>query len=89
MSQRDPEKGASGPWVASTSPSLYSLDIQLGRPSVPNLVRRAVNEVRVDGSVAVGVCGPASLLHVTRDAVAECIAKDGPSVTMHSETFGW
>ncbi|KAA6414090.1 MAG: hypothetical protein FRX48_02452 [Lasallia pustulata] len=89
MPQRDPEKGASGPWVASTSPSLYSLDIQLGRPSVPNLVRRAVNEVRVDGSVAVGVCGPASLLHVTRDAVAECIAKDGPSVTMHSETFGW
>lgn len=82
----DPEKG--GNWISKTA-SLYSLEFQLGRPSVPTLIKRAVAEVGVNDRVAVGVCGPVSLLHDTRDAVAACITADGPSVTMHSETFGW
>ena len=83
---RDPEKG--GAWL-STSPSLCMLELQLGRPKVTAIVKRAVAEVGVDDRVAVGVCGPASLHHDTRDAVAACITAEGPSVTMHSETFGW
>lgn len=48
-----------------------------------------MNSVGVDDRVAVGACGPAGLLHDTRDAVAACVVAEGPSITMHSETFGW
>jgi hypothetical protein len=60
-----------------------------GRPDITALVGMMVKDAQQKDIVAVGACGPAELMRVARNAVADNITLMGPSITLHCEQFGW
>jgi hypothetical protein len=65
------------------------LPVEQGRPDVAALVKEAVGSVGKDKRVLIAACGPDSLMKVVRNTAAGLITKDGPSVELHCEQFGW
>ncbi|KAL3420053.1 ferric reductase like transmembrane component [Phlyctema vagabunda] len=64
-----------------------------GRPDVKYLIEHAVADATKDGSrrVAIVACGPEALMRTVRRTTADCITVSGtgPSISLHSEQFGW
>jgi hypothetical protein len=60
-----------------------------GRPDITAIVGKMVQDAQQRDIVAVGACGPAELMRVARNAVADNITLTGPSITLHCEQFGW
>ncbi|KAF7561286.1 hypothetical protein G7046_g2853 [Stylonectria norvegica] len=59
------------------------------RPDVPQLIRTAVEKTSKDERVLIMGCGPESLMTAVRNTTVDCIRRDGPSVELHCEQFGW
>lgn len=66
-----------------------SLTIHQGRPEIAAIIAGTVADADKHAMVVVAVCGPGSMMQDTRQAVAENIKVDGPSLELHSEHFGW
>jgi ferredoxin-NADP reductase len=73
----------------STSSLSTSLTIHQGRPDVASIITSIVTSADRHDRVVVAVCGPSSMMQDARQAVAENIKVDGPSLELHSEHFGW
>ena len=60
--------------------------VHFGRPDIPVLIAKALEEA--DGEISVGVCGPISLSASVRRVVA---SSDGGrfGIYLHAESFGW
>ncbi|ORY62987.1 ferric reductase like transmembrane component [Pseudomassariella vexata] len=65
------------------------LPIEQGRPDVAALIKEAVASVDKDKRVLIAACGPDELMTMVRNTAASCITRDGPSVELHIEQFGW
>ncbi|KAI0134606.1 ferric reductase NAD binding domain-containing protein [Xylariales sp. AK1849] len=91
---QDPEKNDlrtvvchMGPQTAMTGS--IELPVEQGRPDIAALVQEAVRSVDKDKRVLIAACGPDSLMKVVRNTAAGLITKEGPSVELHCEQFGW
>ena len=60
-----------------------------GRPDAATAIREAVSSTAWSQRVLVAACGPPSLMTAVRNATAQCITSDGPSIELHCEQFGW
>ncbi|EPE08173.1 ferric reductase like transmembrane component [Ophiostoma piceae UAMH 11346] len=60
-----------------------------GRPDAAAVIREAVSSTARSQRVLVAACGPPSLMTTVRNATAQCITSDGPSIELHCEQFGW
>jgi hypothetical protein len=65
------------------------VETKTGRPDITKIVETMVKGAHRRDIVAVGACGPAELMRVARNAVADNITVTGPSITLHCEQFGW
>ncbi|KGO70927.1 Riboflavin synthase-like beta-barrel [Penicillium italicum] len=84
-----------------TTTGSFSLDVHYNaRPDIPSLVARTISMANVQGThlqkkqrVGVLVCGPASMLHDTRNAAAlaqtRVFGGEVEEVYLHSEPFAW
>jgi hypothetical protein len=66
-----------------------NVPIEHGRPDTAILIQEAIQSVGKDERVLVAACGPAGLIKVVRNTTASLIRKDGPSIELHCEQFGW
>ncbi|KAI9642150.1 hypothetical protein NHQ30_008952 [Ciborinia camelliae] len=81
----DPEKVATHNAIRSIGER--QLVMHSGRPDIPTLIHRGVESCDISQRVAIAACGPSSLMHDTRLAVAKSIKVNGPSVELFSEEF--
>lgn len=63
--------------------------IKSGRPHVAQFITEMVGKADANDRITIATCGPDSLMHATRKAVAGCIKADGPSLELHCEQFGF
>ncbi|KAH7030765.1 ferric reductase NAD binding domain-containing protein [Microdochium trichocladiopsis] len=66
-----------------------SLPLLPGRPDVAAYIKATISSVEPSKRVLVAACGPPLMLKTIRNAAAECVRGDGPSVEVHCEQFGW
>ncbi|KAI9732747.1 MAG: hypothetical protein M1818_007481 [Claussenomyces sp. TS43310] len=67
-----------------------STQFQVGRPHVRTVIEQAVGRADPSDRVVVAGCGPTLLMKGIRRTVAACVARrDGPSIELHCEEFGW
>ncbi|KAI1734937.1 ferric reductase transmembrane component 5 [Xylaria scruposa] len=52
-------------------------------------ILEAIQSVENDKRVLIASCGPGGMTKVVRDIVAQCMTTDGPSITLHCESFAW
>lgn len=95
--EKEPSKKIPSPEITTTGS--FSLNVHRNiRPDIPGLVARTVTMAHAQGNhegrkvrVGVLVCGPASMLHDTRNAVASAqmksLAGEVEEVYLHSEPF--
>ncbi|KAJ5503145.1 hypothetical protein N7463_006019 [Penicillium fimorum] len=102
-SESDDVKGMAGkvPPAETTTTGSFSLNVhRYARPDLPGLIARTVAMAHVQGThlekkqrVGVLVCGPASMLHDTRNAAALAQARvlrgEVEELYLHSEPFVW
>ncbi|TRX90508.1 hypothetical protein FHL15_008677 [Xylaria flabelliformis] len=70
--------------VRGLSPVLKYEKLNL-EETIPEAIRSVGNDKRV----LIASCGPGGMTKVVRNIVAQCIATDGPSITLHCESFAW
>lgn len=90
----DPEKDDTRPIVCRIGPRTASTGfidvlIKQGRPNVAALIQEAVKSLDKDKRVLIAACGPDGLMKTVRNTSAGLITKDGPSIELHCEQFGW
>jgi len=71
------------------SPSSLGITIRSGRPDIPSLIKEVVRNTNNGERIAIGACGPESLMGAVRDTAAVSITIGGPSIELHTEQFGW
>ena len=64
--------------------------VRYGRPNVDELVRTHIDAAKAKARqrVLVACCGPDTLTDDVRATTVDCM-RDGPSVELHCEQFGW
>jgi hypothetical protein len=75
---------ASGDTIRGLPPALKYQKLNL-EETVLGMVR----SVGKDQRVLVACCGPDRMMRDIRNAVAQCLTAEGPSITLHCESFSW
>ncbi|KAI1850219.1 hypothetical protein JX265_002116 [Neoarthrinium moseri] len=65
------------------------MPVEEGRPDVVALLQEAVKSSGRDKRILIAACGPDGLMKAVRNTAAGLITKDGPSIELHCEQFGW
>ncbi|KAI2786945.1 hypothetical protein POX_g09342 [Penicillium oxalicum] len=60
-----------------------------GRPDIGNLLASCVAQCSPEARIGVAACGPSQMVSATRAAVYKRAYDVGPSITLHTEEFGW
>jgi hypothetical protein len=64
-------------------------EIRPGRPDIGNLILNMVGSIEGNEKTVVAVCGPQSLMLITRSTVASIVRSGHRNITLHCEQFGW
>ncbi|KAI1753038.1 ferric reductase NAD binding domain-containing protein [Xylaria castorea] len=59
------------------------------KPNLEEVILEAVKSVDNDQRVLVASCGPDRMTKDVRNIVAQSMTADGPSITLHCESFAW
>ncbi|KAJ8121258.1 hypothetical protein ONZ43_g2247 [Nemania bipapillata] len=57
--------------------------------NLEEIIMDAIQSVGKDQRVLVACCGPDRMSKDVRNAVAQCLTAEGPSITLHCESFSW
>jgi len=87
LSSDNLEKGIDA--AVSMSASTTSLDLQPGRPDIQAIISQVIRSASADEAIIVAACGPKKMMVDARNAVAGLTRINGPSITIHTEQFGW
>ncbi|KAI0856308.1 ferric reductase NAD binding domain-containing protein [Xylaria cubensis] len=83
--------------AASTKSEIPSHAVVGGLPPVlkyeklnlEETILEAIRSVENDKRVLIASCGPDGMTKIIRNIVSQCITADGPSITLHCESFAW